>query len=239
MDKLGYDYQNIEKDYYRKVIRNKDARSRWHLSKFNFAIKQPETNITGVLDIGSGPGVFLEFFDQNIKLFGYDIAHKQLEAGKNALPDTIFTSDLDFLVTKHAQISHIFSIELIEHINKENLENIMLAISKIIKLRSKMGLETFLYFTTPNYSSLWPIIEVFVDFFTKMNYREQHISKYNPKTLKDIIKNELIKNNIKPKVIEVGTFMGFSWISKYFKSLDFILIKLLNKGHLCYLKIQA
>ena len=63
MDKLGYDYQNIEKDYYRKVIRKNNARSRWHLFKFNYVIKRIDTNITGVLDIGSGPGVFLEFFD--------------------------------------------------------------------------------------------------------------------------------------------------------------------------------
>ncbi|OUU26614.1 MAG: hypothetical protein CBB97_07580 [Candidatus Endolissoclinum sp. TMED37] len=236
MEKLDFDYKKIEKDYYRKVIRSNNARSRWHLDKFNFVKKLTESDIVGVLDIGSGPGVFLEFFENDTKLFGYDIAEKQLNAGRIALPEACFTSDLEFLISKHKQISHIFAIELIEHIDKENFNKIMHVVSKIIKLRSELGMNTFLHITTPNYSSAWPIIEKFVDFVTKMEYGKQHISKFTPKILKSAIIDQLNVNNVNVKNIEIGTFMGFTWISKYLVFLDWILIKVLKKGHLCYAK---
>ena len=46
-----------------------------------------------------------------------------------------------------------------------------------------------LVITTPNYRSLWPIIEWFVNKLGKVDYEEQHINKMHRKSLRRLLQN--------------------------------------------------
>ena len=76
-------------------------------------------------------------------------------------------------------VSHIYSIELIEHISETEFRELMDVISEIITLRQEKNKKTSVIITTPNYSSLWPLIEIFVDFVTKMDYQPAYKQIYS------------------------------------------------------------
>lgn len=239
MENIEFDYDKIQKGYYREVIRANNARSRWHIEKFIAAKNTSKEMISGVLDIGCGPGVFLEYFDGNIPRIGFDIAEKQLEAGREAVPGAKFISQKDTLREFAMDVSHIYSIELIEHISEAEFRELMDVISEIITLRQEKNKKTSVIITTPNYSSLWPLIEIFVDFVTKMDYRAQHINKYTPLKLHNAINEALHKNGLNSVKLDVTTFMGFGWISRYLRIFDWILISMFQRGHLLCAKIDA
>lgn len=239
MENMKFDYDTIQKDYYREVIRANNARSRWHIEKFTSAKNASKEQISGVLDVGCGPGVFLEYFDSNIPRIGFDIAETQLEAGREAVPGAKFISNKDTLSEFAMDVSHIYSIELIEHISESEFNELMDVISEIINLRQEKNKNTSVVITTPNYSSLWPLIEIFVDLITKMDYRTQHISKYTPHKLQNAISKALDRNGVKLAKVSVSTFMGFGWITNYLSFLDKILITIFKRGHLLCAKIDA
>jgi SAM-dependent methyltransferase len=239
MENMTFDYDIIQKNYYREVIRANNARSRWHLEKFMIAKNTSKEKISGVLDIGCGPGVFLEYFDSNIPRIGFDIAETQLEAGREAVPGAKFTSHKDTLREFAMDVSHIYSIELIEHVSTTEFNELMDLISEIIILRQKKNKKISVVITTPNYSSLWPLIEIFVDAVTKMNYRTQHISKYTPQKLYNAINKALDRNGVRSVKVDVSTFMGFGWINHHLRFLDKIIVGVFKRGHLLCAKIDA
>jgi len=237
MENLNFDYDKIDEDYYRNVYKAKNSRGNWHKQKFQFCANVCNSIDAGILDIGTGPGVFLEHFSNNVNLFGYDIAEKQLNAARKVLPNAKFSSNLSEFIKDSEKISHIYCIELIEHIDYEELCKIIRYISTIIKRRKALGKKTIIFITTPNYRSMWPILEIAVDVITKMNYRVQHISKFHPKSLQDTLTNIFLANDLKEFDLKVGTFMGFSWLSSKLTFLDKLMTRY-NLGHLCYAKIQ-
>ena len=62
----------------------------------------------------------------------------------------------------------------------------------------------YIVLSTPNYYSLWPILEIILNFLSPVNYKHQHINKFNKKKLLKFIKKKGFN------VSEINSFMLIS-----------------------------
>ena len=197
MKEKTYNYEHLNTGYYDIVYKKKSGiQSAWHGLKFNFVKKQIKQK--GVLlDVGCGPGTFIGMFKSKI-CKGLDISKKQINYAKK----TYQTRNKKFYLIKNNKFpfkSNYFDsisiIELIEHLDRKSINRI---INESLRVLKKNGL---IIITTPNYNSLWPMLEILVNKFSKVNYEEQHITKLSRKKL-----NELISKK-KFKIMKVSSFM--------------------------------
>jgi SAM-dependent methyltransferase len=65
-------------------------------------------------------------------------------------------------------------IEVIEHLHPFIASQILAEASRVLKKDSQFIL------TTPNYRSLWPLLELVLERLSPVKYHEQHISKFTP-----------------------------------------------------------
>jgi len=176
----------------------------WHRNKF-MAIANKIAPGNKILDFGCGPGSFLYILGKNIhdiKAIGVDIAQKQIDfASSHALSgDT--SNDISFMCLKPQDnklpfednsFDAVTSIEVIEHIRPFQAHQNLLEMKRVLKNDGRLLL------TTPNYRSLWPVIEWMVDKITPLKYREQHINKFTPDSLVKFIESAGFK------VLEIST----------------------------------
>jgi len=156
--------------------------------------------------VGCGPGTFIGMLKSKI-CKGLDISKKQINYAKKNYQ----TRNKKFYLIKNNKFpfkSNYFDsisiIELIEHLDRQSINRI---ISESFRVLKKNGL---LIITTPNYNSLWPMLEMLVNKFLKVNYEEQHITKLNRKKL-----NKLISKR-KFKIIKVNSFMHIAPFIAFF-----------------------
>ena len=105
-------------------------------------------------------------------------------------------------------------IELIEHLDRQSINII---ISESFRVLKKNGL---IIITTPNYNSLWPILEKLINKFSHVNYEEQHITKLNRKKLDELISKKKFKIIKVSSFMHIAPFIAFTSIGRpFFKSL--------------------
>ena len=97
-------------------------------------------------------------------------------------------------------------IELIEHLSDDEIASIFQQIHRVLKKGGKI------YITTPNYLSLWPILEFILNKVSKVSYEDQHISKFNFLNINKII------NNDKFNIIKKNSFIFLSPFTAFFHS---------------------
>ena len=68
----------------------------------------------------------------------------------------------------------------------------------------------FVVLSTPNYLSLWPLLEFFLNLISPVNYKHEHINKFNKKKLKKI----MVKSGF--QIIELRSFILFSPFLAFF-----------------------
>lgn len=201
MSALKYDYETIPIGYYDKIFcKQKGVQSCWHYLKF-FGVKKripPETQT--LLDVGCGPGTFLgNFMDDSIQAVGFDISSSQIsyatnKYGKENLTFIAGEGDLPF---SSASFDVITCIELIEHLDNQEIEKLLKECHRVLKPGGKFII------TTPNYKSLWIFLEKLLNKLSPVSYEHQHITHFNKKSLKRILE----KNNFS---VEVKSYLGFA-----------------------------
>ena len=183
-------YESIEPGYYHQAYLHGNPVQRfWHKYKFMNALKRLPRDMESkerkkVLDVGCGPGTLLSLYNGNA--VGLDISEKQIcfakkefdlkstkwvVGGKPPLPFNENTFD------------YVIMLELIEHIPRNEAKALMKSVYYVLKPGGK------LIISTPNYHSLWPIIEFFWNLVSPVNYEEQHVNKMTRKRLGDFLKN--------------------------------------------------
>ncbi len=233
MKNLNYYNNSVESGYYDKVFKkNKGVQSAWHHIKFNY-IKKKISKSQKHLDIGCGPGTFLGLLGK--KAVGVDIAKNQIDyANKNYA-----NKKLKFLIYKNKfpiksnSIDTISLIELIEHLDDEDIFFLLKECKRVLKKKGK------LYLSTPNYYSLWPLLEIILNFISPISYKHEHINKFNKKKLFKTI------NKCGFQVLKINTFILFSpffaffsfKLSKFMVSLDNKLTKFFP-GFLLFLEAK-
>jgi 2-polyprenyl-3-methyl-5-hydroxy-6-metoxy-1,4-benzoquinol methylase len=78
------------------------------------------------------------------------------------------------LIARGEKFDAISIIEVIEHLPYNTVEQLLEQMSQLLNPSGCVVL------TTPNYRSLWPLIELVVNAFSRVSYEDQHINKYTP-----------------------------------------------------------
>jgi 2-polyprenyl-3-methyl-5-hydroxy-6-metoxy-1,4-benzoquinol methylase len=193
-------YDKIKPGYYHQVlIHGKPLQKFWHSNKFRKVIEWAgELKGKTLLDLGCGPGSLISLLPRTYKkALGVDFSGPQIEfARKNFRGSRIEwkRSSIQDLRLRENVFDVVFMVEVIEHLKREDTRRIF---SKVRRLLSREG--RFIM-TTPNYRSLWPILEFFWNRVSKVNYEEQHINRFDiPR-----IKRELLAAGFRR--IRVGSF---------------------------------
>jgi ubiquinone/menaquinone biosynthesis C-methylase UbiE len=110
-----------------------------------------------------------------------DISAPQIEFANQQAGDI---RDLHFRVVDSERLPYedssfdfVTTIEVIEHLHPYDAMKIATEVRRVLK----PGGEWIV--TTPNYKSLWPLIEVGLNAVSPVRYEEQHISKFVPNSL--------------------------------------------------------
>lgn len=191
-------YNKITTGYYDFIYKKKGIQSAWHHIKFNFIKKKIDQKIKH-LDIGCGPGTFIGLLKKTESI-GIDISKNQiLYANKNySNKHKSFYVFKKKIPLKDNSIDTISLIELIEHLNNLELEKLMLECMRVLKKNGKIVI------TTPNYFSLWPLLEFILNFISPISYEHQHINKFHEKKLKNFLKSQNLK------IDKIGSFILIS-----------------------------
>lgn len=145
------------------------------------------------LDAGCGSGSFIQTFN---RVMGLDIDIKKLrylQLVKN-LKKPLVVGNVSQLPFKNGTFEQIVCSEVIEHIPKS--DEVFQELYRTLRQKGRLIL------TTPNYGiSLWPLLEWVYRKIMPQSYADKHISHYNPKKLKNMLK----KNGF--KIIDCKLFL--------------------------------
>jgi len=180
-ENTSFDYNKIPLGFYDDIAKQKKGiRSFWHNQKFKRVIDSFEETEGSILDIGCFSGTFLSMISQHkmSEQIGVDILKEQIDfANQNYA-----TSYRKFYLIENLkkmeeiynmQFDYVSIIEVIEHLNKSEIEDLIKMAYKKLKVGGK------LIITTPNYMSLWPIQEFILNRISDVKYEEQHITHFN------------------------------------------------------------
>lgn len=182
-----FNYDEIPAGYYFKAMMSGSGPQRfWHRKKFKSVARLIQDD-EKVLDMGCGPGSFLHILGETkpkVSAIGVDIASGQIEFAKREIqskfPDgrisfrTLSSGTTDF---EAGTFDVVTCIEVIEHIHPQLAMKLLWEAGRVLKPDGR------LIVTTPNYRSLWPLIEFALEKLSPVKYHDQHISKFTPNAL--------------------------------------------------------
>jgi ubiquinone/menaquinone biosynthesis C-methylase UbiE len=197
-----FDYEEIEPGYYDNVFNKNTVQGLWHKIKFS-KVECIIGKTSYHLDIGCGPGTFLGNYLKNSRRIGVDLALNQIKYAKEKYNSR--NKKIQFRAVKNNKLpfkdnnfSSISLIEIIEHLNDDEIK---LTIKECLRCLMPGGK---LVLTTPNYFSLWPLLEFFLNLISPISYKNQHISKFN------ISKMKMWCAESKLYIDNIGTFIYFA-----------------------------
>ena len=171
-----YDYEKeIPAGFYDKIYQRKaGVRYCWHDLKFR-AVAAHLTRAKRLLDIGCGPGTFVGNYLGGIDCLGTDFSASQIQYANRHYADDLHrfsTRPIASLVESGERFDAITMIELVEHLAAADAARLF------AEARELLSADGMLIVTTPNYRSLWPIIEWGVNLVSPVSYEQQHVNKY-------------------------------------------------------------
>lgn len=200
-----FNYEQIPPGYYDNIYNKRNGiQSAWHHCKFNYVKNfiNKKNNILH-LDFACGPGTFSKLIKG--KCYGIDISKSQINYARrknNNKKNKYFYYRPPTLPFKNDYFDSISCIELIEHLTETQAKKVIKECYRVLK---KGGT---LYLTTPNYFSLWPILEYLMNHLLKVNYQHQHINKFFKKKLQSLMNSYFDKVTIR-SFITFEPFLAF------------------------------
>jgi SAM-dependent methyltransferase len=198
---MAYSYDSIPVGFYDEVFqRNQGIQCKWHHHKFRRIIVEIGS-VSGHLDFGCGPGTLIHLLPSGISAVGVDIAAPQVAYAEKRYADSgkefiqIESSRLPFEAGTFDSVS---CVEVVEHLELELTRKILAEFIRVLRPGGKLIL------TTPNYGSLWPVVESMVNRLSKVSYEEQHITKFKRAGLYALLKDAGFSQ------VEVTSFMAIS-----------------------------
>ena len=207
---MTYDYaKNIPPGYYDEIFRRKSGvQSKWHHLKFSFAATLLSPTTRRLIDAGCGPGTFSRVVSQDIEYLGLDLSQAQVEYAIR----TYGSTTRRFLVADDQwPIADDFAdaITLLEVIEHLTLEQTDAALSEAMRCLRPGGQ---LVVTTPNYHSMWPVLEAIVNHQAKVTYENQHINRYTRRRIREHICSAGFINVRAGSFLLMGPFAAaFNW----------------------------
>src|SRR5262249_51015759 len=133
-------------------------------------------------DVGCFSGTFLGMVPESsfARQLGVDILPAQIEYAQAHYGTSFRTFQaitLDepgqSLAPVLGQFDCVTLIEVIEHLTPDGIRSLLDGLASKLKPGGKI------VFSTPNYSSAWPLIEIIVNRISDISYEEQHITRFN------------------------------------------------------------
>jgi ubiquinone/menaquinone biosynthesis C-methylase UbiE len=212
-----FNYDEIPAGYYYDAMLHGSAVQRfWHRQKF-IAVASRLQDGDKVLDLGCGPGSFLSVLGEtrpNIEAIGLDIASSQIEFAMKAIAPRFNgriqfqqhdASDIHLPFPDHS-FDAITSIEVIEHIHPYIAYKMLEESKRLLRPGGRILV------TTPNYRSIWPLIELGLQKVSPVKYHEQHINKFTPNSFVKFLESVGLEVRQFSTLFIMAPFLaGLSW----------------------------
>ena len=174
-----FDYDTIPTGYYDAVYHKGGVQAKWHHLKFRF-FAEHITSGEKVCDIGCGPGTFLGHLRQDITGIGYDLSQPQIDYAKERYGSekcSFAAFDGKAIPEPDASFDVVTCIEVIEHVTPSVVALLFSEAMRLLKPGGRF------YVSTPNYGSLWPLLEKLLNARAEVTYEDQHINLFKRKRL--------------------------------------------------------
>ena len=224
MNRRFGDSIKISGDYQYNAINSPNPVQRfWHRSK-KLAIERflPPRKEDFVLDVGCGSGVIAGFLGESgAEVLGFDGNSEAIAFATEtfAKPNVQFQLGLvDEQLDLLRPVDKIYCLEVIEHIHLNQARDMLRVFHKLLNPHGEV------FITTPNYSSLWPLIERLMDLFQlapQMSVH-QHVEHYNIPKLKRLCR----ETGFVVESVHTGNFIApwltlLSWgVAEKFEALE-------------------
>lgn len=178
---MNFDYGQIPEGFYDKIFQGPDGvRKFWHWHKFDSVLRCiDEKHNQTLLDVGCFSGSFVgRFVPFEVKAIGVDILETQIAYGQNNFGSSVkqFTYIQNFEDAREKLSGKKFDvvtfIEVIEHLDHEQIKSFFRLLDEITDSGSQVVI------STPNYSSVWPVLEILLNHISDVSYEEQHLTKF-------------------------------------------------------------
>ncbi|MGB7623982.1 MAG: class I SAM-dependent methyltransferase [Terriglobia bacterium] len=189
MNKRRGDTTRIPGDYqYRALTRGNPVQRFWHYSK-QLAIQRylPPESSDHVLDVGCGSGVISHFLSESgAAVLGIDGNEDAIAFARQrfSAPNLSFRSGLIEEVVRLEQppFDKVYCLELIEHVYINQTRDLFRGVWSLLAPGGKVLI------TTPNYHSLWPLIEWLMDTMklAPQMSEHQHVEFFNAGKLGEV-----------------------------------------------------
>lgn len=168
-----YDYdKDIPAGFYDEIHQRKaGVRFFWHDLKFR-AVAAHLKGAGRVLDIGCGPGTFIGNYLSGVDCLGVDVSAPQIDYANRRYATARHRFSTEAVAGLDGRFDAVTLIEVIEHLPPAEARRLL------AEARGLLSEEGRLVVTTPNYRSLWPLIEWGVNLASHVSYQQQHINKY-------------------------------------------------------------
>jgi SAM-dependent methyltransferase len=179
-------YLELETGYYDRVFqRGRGMQWFWHEARFRRVEEALPPVYESLLDLGCGAGTFLgRVAPSSVRALGLDLAPGQIEYARERFqrPGLEFeVADLRALDAR-ARFDAIVAIEVLEHLPRSGTATFLRRAFEHLEPGGTLVL------TTPNYRSLWPVLERLVSWIGPVDYTTQHINPFDPARLEDEIR---------------------------------------------------
>jgi 2-polyprenyl-3-methyl-5-hydroxy-6-metoxy-1,4-benzoquinol methylase len=182
----GFDYETISDGYYDAIYqRCSGIQSKWHHLKFSRVIEEIEGHQRH-LDVGCGPGTLIGLLDDGFISTGIDISTAEIRYARRAYEcesKRFFAATAHVLPDECSDYDVATLVEVIEHLGPEELDAVLRKTIERLRRGGKLVV------TTPNFQSGWPVVEMLVNRFGELNYAPQHINKFTPRRLRQLLQN--------------------------------------------------
>jgi 2-polyprenyl-3-methyl-5-hydroxy-6-metoxy-1,4-benzoquinol methylase len=176
--KTSYDPE-VEGQYHAFVSPN-PVRHRWHLNKLRLFELVGVSGGDRVLDAGCGAGnLVVELAPVCRTAVGCDYHAGRLSFATRRGAGRYAAATIEQLPFRAETFDKVFCLEVVEHVERSLITAILCEFHRVLKPRGRLVI------TTPNYRSLWPVIEVVIETLRLVPRVPggAHVAKYDWRTL--------------------------------------------------------